>query len=424
MLGLYIVFFSVKILDLPFTKDKLQPGDLVFLGLFFVSLFHLHKIKNWSFSLIDKAVLGWVLAHIITCLYHPTTASIFESIGTLYLSCLYFIINLLWQKKSAKDIEQYFYKYINVSVALVSTVGLIIYILALVGYPTSFVLFLQDYPYFGDLYRLQVWTRQPIMLSSILSVLILFLIPFKNNNHFNKWILAIAIIAVILTVSKSTAIFVACVSSFILISKFKTYLLKSTIIVISAFFIYLFATHFVIINKSEFKKGHVFFFLDKTPTADLGESYLVKTGYLMLKERSTHAFINNPVLGIGSGNLRKYEGYYPNDNYKIINHYDPHSSITGILAEMGIVGFAAFIFLYFSIFKTILSHKISNYSVPTVDFKLKATLLLISIYMLSEAFCADVMNFRHYWLIFAFISVFYRNKIHVNNSKYSNLQQL
>jgi hypothetical protein len=425
LLGLYIIFFSVKILDLPLTKNKLQPGDLIFLVISATTLFHLKKIRFWQLNRIDYAVLFWLIAHLITCLFHPTSASIFELIGTLYLSCLYFIINLLWQNNSVKDIEQFFCKYINISVALISTIGLIIYVLALAGFPTSFVLFLHDYPYFGDLYRLQVWTRQPIMLSSILSVFILFLIPFKNNNYLNKWILVIALVALILTFSKSTAIFVACFSSFILFSKFKTYLLKSTIIIASAFCIYLFATHYVIINKSEFKQGHFFFFLDKTPSADLGESYLLKTGYLMLKERSAYAFINNPIVGIGSGNLTKYKEYYPNENYKIIStdYYDPHSSITGILSEMGIIGFAAFVFLYFSLFKTILSYKISNNSVTNLEFKLKAALLLILIYMLSEAFCADVMNFRHYWIIFAFISVFYRNKIQVNQTVFPNLQQ-
>jgi O-Antigen ligase len=409
LLALYILLFAVKILRFDLTKDKLQIGDFLFLGLCFVCIFHIHKIKNRRLILIDKGVLVWLSAHIITCLIHPTKESILECVGTAYLASLYAIINIFWRDEEPDKIRLYFFRIIGFTVFAFSILGIIGYILAVLGFPSSLVSMFHNYPYFGSVYRLTGWTIQPIMASSILSVFLLFIATDTQKTiPYKKWLIVLGSIALILTLSKSNILFFACLMSVFLLVKGGFYRIFAACSILFVNAAYLFATHFVLINKETYLNGKAFFFLDKQPITAVGDTYLLKTGYAMLKEKGLDAFFNNPIFGIGSGNLNLYSFYPNNKNYAIINKFDPHSSITGVLGEMGLIGFLALIFLFFSFFKTISSYINTKTSIEERFFSYG--LFCILIYMICEGFCADVMNFRHYWLFFAFMGAYYRPK--------------
>jgi O-Antigen ligase len=409
LLILYIFLFQVKLLKLPYTNDKLQIADVIFLSLLFVSFLDIKKIKNWRISIIDKAVFGWILAHIMTCCFNFTRNSALECIGAIYLGLLYFTINFIFLNEPKSVIRRLFLKTIGICILVGSIIGFSGYVLANCGYPTQLVYLFKDYPYFGTVYRLELFSKQPIMVSSIFSVFILFLLTDRNKIVWQKkWVILMGFATLLLTLSKSIVLFIGC--CFIILSFFKSRYIKTFSIfsLVCAFLLYLFATHFVVIDKQDYTKTEIFFFVNKSPLLEFGDSYLLKTGYAMLKEKAAFAFWHNPIVGVGSGNFNNYTTFPFSSNYMLIKNFDPHSSVTGILAEMGLLGFSAFVFLFYALFKTI------AFALKNEEDMLEGYFIYglggILLYMLCEGCCTDVMNFRHYWLIFAFIAAYFREK--------------
>ena len=209
------------------------------------------------------------------------------------------------------------------------------------------------------------------------------------------------------TFTKSVLIASVCALGIFVCKYSKTY--RNLIIFTFPFvlLLFVFATHFVVVNKYVFdnQKETLFHALDKTSTQlSIGNNYIIKTSYAFLKEKGWFVFKQNPLVGIGSGNFNKVS--FESDKSSYRDGYDPHSSITGSLAEMGIIGFSAFLSIFVLAFQRIVLFLKTDLSLS--DRYLLYGFLGIFIFMFCEAIATDVMNFRHFWLIFAFFAAWTR----------------
>ena len=97
-LTIYILAIPLNgFLKLPVLGDKLQLPEIIFLFLSTLTLLKVIKHKSWlkwRVTKIDKALIVYGLALLISCLTHLTRASFFEFLGFIYLVCLYLTINI------------------------------------------------------------------------------------------------------------------------------------------------------------------------------------------------------------------------------------------------------------------------------------------------------------------------------------------
>jgi len=76
-----------------------------------------------------------------------------------------------------------------------------------------------------------------------------------------------------------------------------------------------------------------------------------------------------------------------------IMDYDPHSSVLGILAEFGIIGFILFILSILCLIKML--HRMLKDQNNSMIYPLMAVI----IFFVMESVSNDVVNYRHLWLI-------------------------
>lgn len=415
LIELYIILFSIRILVLPNLEKKLQPGDILFFVIFMTALTQLPSLKKIRFLRFDITVIFWLLTHIITYFFHPTKESLLELIGTIYLVTLYASINILLIDKSKEYIRNLFFRGIGLSAFVLMFFGLVGVLMVALGYPNMFVMECLRFPYFGDIYRMKGLTGHPIMMASInglfLLVLITEFIAIENtkNVFWKKLTLGMLIIGLPFAFAKSIVVTFICSIGIFMNKYIKQYRYTAILVFSTLLIFYTFSTHFVLVKKFVFEnqKDNMFLFLDKAnPLLSVGDNFLIKTGYALLKEKAWYIFTQNPLVGIGAGNINVEPFAIDKPNYAFIKGFDPHSSITGSLAEMGILGFLAFFSIFIIAFREI--YLLLKTNLNSKDLLLLYGFLGIFIFMICEAISTDVMNFRHFWLIFAFFAAWMR----------------
>ena len=180
LLTLYIILFPIKVLVLPYIGNKLQLADGLFLVLLLITVIQLPQIKQIRLLNFDKAIIFWLLAHIITCLFHPTKASVIELVGTTYLVILYGCLNILFISKNKDEIRETFFHGFGLSALLLMFLGFLGTIGISFGYPNICVFKHDNYPYFGTVYRMSGLTTHPVMFASIAGICFLLIVTEFN----------------------------------------------------------------------------------------------------------------------------------------------------------------------------------------------------------------------------------------------------
>ena len=147
-----------------------------------------------------------------------------------------------------------------------------------------------------------------------------------NRKRHTAILIAVCImtLAAIMTFTKS---FVMLVASIIVMLAYYSPILKKMkgIIWVEILSIFLFLSHFSIVSKLNFEQNKYFHALEKTPFAEVGDDYLLRTCYGVLKETNMIAFMRHPLVGLGGGNFTaftrqlKTEGIYPT----YLSDFDP-----------------------------------------------------------------------------------------------------
>jgi O-antigen ligase len=414
LLYLYIIAIPFqKIIWLPIVNNKIQIPEIIFiiLILLFIPKLKWADWKNIKMTTLDKAIMLWLLIGTINLFIFFNVTTFIELSGQFYLFCLYFLIQFIFFNSKPKEIELFFTTAFLLQLALI-IITLFIGLILLTQYINIGVFqIFYSYPYFGNIYRLKVLTNEPVMLVSILSIpfwIITVLMKRKIEMiPIKKWgvILLLILTGLMLsgTFGKSLPFMLA-----ILFIYFITYLKnknKGTIFIkiIASFLILssIFLTH-VIVSKKPFREKEVYGLA--IPFLKIADFYLYKSWYFVQKENAIKEFIEHPYFGCGGGNLLNVINlkYKKTEETILRPAYDPLSTYTGILAEYGILGFLALLFLIFTIYKEVLRLPDSN--------GLKWIFIFSFTYFMLEAISTDIQNFRHLWILLGFFGVTVRSQ--------------
>jgi hypothetical protein len=412
-ISVYILAIPANgLIKLPIIGSKLQLPEMVSLVLFALTFFKVIKHQSWRkwhTTPIDKALIVYGLALTLSCLGHPTLASLFEIMGFLYLVVLYATINF-YLIETGTNIRTLLVKSTQKSAILTATIGFLGLLLLIFGIVTRFVGYYENYPIFGNVYRTKALSSEPIMLISNQSVFTLIALGSALSEKkplFSKQNIAffsLLVVVMLFTYTKSIVMFGA--SAFVMLCM--RYAVFEKIKGIAWGFvltIFLFLSHFSFVSKTDFDQKKYFMGLESRPFKDLGDTYLVRTCYAVLKEADIITFLRYPLTGIGGGNMTNYttelkkENLYPSDFVR----YDPLSTYFGALSELGLIGFAALLFLYVTIgkaWKKICASTLLNEENRRFWLLIGGVLL----FMIAEGFVTDTMNMRHYWVVLACLS--------------------
>lgn len=414
LIAIYLLSISFQtIFSFPFIGNKLQLPEIIFLFTCIFLLLNLKKIPFdlFTFNLLDRALMAYLGVTLITAFFANNIHPFLEFFGLLYLLINYFLIRLFFI-----SIPQRMPSFISKNLI---GMGLIAAFFGLVGLgltyfggenPLGYVY--KNYPYLGDVIRVNGFTSTPNMLASILNVSIIFLLIniFEKRNLRLFSILSILLTAYFFTFAKIIILLFIGVIFLIIqkqqfnLSAFTKFSLR--FIALSFFILYLVGTHFIFvkktdlaleeIKKSAFNTGVV---VGKTASYEI-----IPTSYLTLKQSTYYLGKEHFFTGVGVGNHGIYfkrlkeEGLFP----KHIPNYDPHSTYFGSFAETGIFGLLAILYLTFVLFK------ISRFLLKTSKYnRLVLAVSSCLVIFIMEAISVDAMNFRHLWLLFAILSAVY-----------------
>jgi hypothetical protein len=418
LLCLYIITIPFqKIIWLPLLNSKIQVPEIIFVILILLSIPQIKWAdwKNIKMTTLDKAIMLWLMTGIINLILHFNVTTFIELSGQFYLICLYILIQFIFFRSKAKEIEQFFVKAFSLQLALIIITLFIGLILLTQHINIGVFQIFYSYPYFGDLNRLKVLTNEPVMLVSILSIpfwIIIALMDGKiKTNSIKKrdLILSMVFIGLMLlgTFGKSLPFILA-----ILILYFNTLVKNKKIIFVSLFASFLIIssillTH-IIVTQKPFREKEVYGLA--IPFLKIDNYYLYKSWYFVQKENALKEFIEHPYFGCGGGNLLNVINLKYKKMEETISRpaYDPLSTYTGILAEYGISGFLTLLFLMFTIYKEVVRLPDSN--------GLKWIFICSFSYFMLEAISTDIQNFRHLWILLGFFGVTVRSQQYPGNS--------
>lgn len=407
-LTVYILALPLNgFLKLPFVGNKLQLPEIVFVFLSILAFFKVLKHKSWlkwQTTNVDKALIIYGLALLVSCLGHPTKASFFEVLGFGYLAILYVIINL-YLVESGKDIRAFLVNNTQISGIISALLGILGLVLLGLNHENILVGYYPNYPVFGDIYRLKALATEPIMLNSVLGVFILVsiseILSVEKIRFSLKRALTFTLMGIVMFLTFTKSIVMCGASVLVIIAMRYHCLIEFKKIVWGLLFVvFIFFSHLVFVKKSDFEQNKYCHAIEKKPLTEINNSYLLRTCYGVLKEANSIVFSRYPICGIGGGNFTAYmnqlkkESLYPT----YLTSFDPLSTYFGALSELGLIGFVSLLYLYFVIGST--WEKVCFTDINT-NGSGKFWLLIggVLLFMVAEGFVTDTMNFRHYWLI-------------------------
>ncbi len=399
----------IYLFDWPVVGTKVQLAELFFLLLAGVVLVEYGK-ESWAplqkafFSDFGKTVVGFLLVAFLAVLVHPTRTAVLEHIGLWYLVGSSLLVGMLFF--TTEDFIPFCQRSFIQLGLLLSLSNIVIAILYL-RYPSIVEgqVELKLIAPLGYFPRVQGWMPSTNLLADLLT-LCWFLalaeeIPTKRFRYSG-----LILVGLILTFSKSLVVilpFGVLLSLIYLRVRHRFLLWGARGIVITASFIFVFLSHFLVQPKiSETLRDTLSRQSYLTGKVLLENEHLqiFETTLFRLKQMNVKAYLTHPVVGVGPGNFNLYlkkeqaAGHYPAD----VPVYDPHSTLGGTLAEMGSLGFLALLALMWMIFVKV-KKRLSVHPHLIVYKALAFYFLFITI----QTFTTDVLNFRHLWICIGMI---------------------
>ncbi len=376
------------LLHSPFLGTKLQWTEILFVLLLFLYWFKYKRQARdlWKEKRLIWPVVGYLSVVLFSSLYHFSARPLLELAGLLYLAVSFlFIQELLFKKETSGFLLQKTFIALGV---LLAALNWLIFILLWMDVPGLMHLTEpKKIPYLGDVLRIQAFMPSANLLANLMACS-LFLSLVVKNKFNSLFILS----GIALTYSKSLLIIVP-LAFWILAQRKASKRLQraAALFFLISTILFLFFTHYLpskagTIDSESYVSGEVVWENDYLQ--------LNETTYLKLKELAFQAGSTHPLAGLGPGRFNEFlgsakeTGAYP----ARLPDYDPHSTIWGAFAELGIPGLLALGIFVFSIAHSF--SKTSSDGSPRL-LALNACLLLFAIEMINM----DLLNFRHLWIL-------------------------
>ena len=166
------------VLFLPVFEDRVQPAEIVYalMVLWFLRAFGPVKWnKLWtSYTYFIIPCIAWLAVHLMSFAFEPSLSGLLECAGVVYLVSLLFFFLIYFDGLKKDEFYHFSMHAFRTLGWLMSISGLILYLLSISIWPNEAAQIYENYPYFGDSYRLQGLTTTPAMYLSIITLSIAF----------------------------------------------------------------------------------------------------------------------------------------------------------------------------------------------------------------------------------------------------------
>lgn len=402
---------------LPWLDVKLQPPEVIFLGLAVASaVLWWQRPIRWRFTLADAAVAAWVGANAIALVLskgpHGKEA-IIETLGAAYLAGLYVAVRITATPRLLDGFGSWF----GYSAAIAAALGIAGTAAAWMALPTNLAtVAATPVPYIGHAPRAQAFTAGPQMLASIL----LMAVPlFAGSRMVRGWrrrdiaCVLLLIAGLPATLSKTAlclapalAVMWACAaetrSSTLFMRKRRRVVIAGLLSLWIAV-VMIVGSQVIVTKKSTIATMSAAQLVGGQPLATFewrDESWaLMPSTYAFNWRASLEAIARSWPVGVGPAGQSAFtmtlqrEGTFPWSIWITT----PHSTYLGAVAERGAAGLVALALMLIAAGITI-----RRLLAGPVRFRWEAAAYAgAGTGFLIEALTTDLLNCRHYWLLLA-----------------------
>lgn len=120
----------------------------------------------------------------------------------------------------------------------------------------------------------------------------------------------------------------------------------------------------------------------------------IAEGRVALNRAGMQAFLDSPLIGTGLNNFRYVAQFYDDD----ASFHEPHNLWIQFLAQTGLVGTGAFLFIVVRWF--VLLFRTRSLTVDRIDRLLLAAFIAAFAGVLAQSMVAPLVLHRHYWLLY------------------------
>jgi len=414
LLALYTLSIGlIHFWKLPLFNRRIQLPEIIFITLFSIWIF-LVAVKKLSFprwGKLEFALLLCLLAQIISAAWHNSVTTWLEVAGFIYIM---FIFRVFKDGFSLSSVTWTMISKVLIGAGVIhAALGLSGWVLAYFDIHTGMALEKEiTFPYFNNFPRATAFMISPNLLHNLLAICLL-LFPFSFSqitlSRPQKIIIyALVIVGIMVCISKNSILLIMALMYLWMsqhsLSKFRQSMMIISIFIL--FLVYTVGTHFIVLPKESVPWAHRNEqpFFDTKPAYESNQFVVVPTCYWVLKKTSLAAFIESPLTGVGPGlhndfiKKLKKENQYPLN----LNNYDPHSTFLGALAETGIIGFLALMYLVYHIWKILFRNNTRDVETSPRQASFQACFL----FMALDAINMDILHFRHLWILAALVVIY------------------
>lgn len=389
--ALLLLFLATIGVNWPSLPLNASIADLIFVPLAVAILLAARPRMAWHRS--DLAVIIYLAGALpAIAVSNDRRASAIEFVREIYLAVIYVVIALAARQGFTRTIG----RGLAISGTLLSIIGLVFLALQLTGGPPwppmGEVMAL---PYIGDTLRLRALTPSEAMLACVLTASVPFAIVMCSDRS-RQWCAAAAamIVAAMFTFSHAVAGFAVGV----LFAAWRP-LIRVRILAVAAVAVIVIGLNFA----ATISVRSISDYIDASKYAHSVDSGVMQFGnttigydvmsYARIKQVAWGTFLEHPIAGIGLdrfhvATMRAYqEGRLP----QLYSEIDPHSTLIGRLAESGIIGAAALLYLW--IVWIGMARDCARGSMLGYAAAAGFAGLIVS------SLNADIMNFRFLWVI-------------------------
>jgi len=371
-----------RLLALPFLPPQVQLTELIFpLALWCFRRDIVAQVRR--FPLFTAAAALYLLANFLSALWAGNAGAMLEAGARAYLVVVSYLVLAHLSHYGSRQLLAW-WKWATVIVAGLSTV---VYTLIAVGGmtdPFHLVSYVADYPYLGNLYRLQATAPAYGMYYMLLLPGMWWAYRDWREGGGALWPLLLIILAALLTFGKENLLFPAGVLLYEA-GRGHRWSLPLTLAGLTTIIFLLLGTHYLAERPGH--RPREAGYTAGPPVATIGGYRISETNYTANKRAALLIGARHPGLGVGPGRFSSHtEALVATGDYPAhFGRFDPHSAWTGAFAETGLLGLLGLLALVGSLL----------YYRPG---QLTAVAVVLLLFLVASVF-KDIMNFRGLWVV-------------------------
>jgi hypothetical protein len=415
--GYLLVLPFQRVWVLPWLGLKLQPPEVVFLGLATAAgVMWMRGRVRWRFAFADAAAAAWLVANLLAFAWSSEPRgrdALIETLGAAYLVSLYVAVRLT----ATPHLLDRFGEWFGYSAAVAAALGIAGSLASYAGLPNRLsTVALTPVPYLGHAARAQAFTTGPQMLASILLMAVPLFVAGRMTRGWRRRDRALVLLLVFglgATVSKTGL----CLAAALIVmwasarhtrqgqqprrSRARVWVAVATWLTVA--FVFTLGSHVMVLREAAVLSMSSAQLVGGSPIASFrwdNEAWVVMpTTYFFNKQASLQAIGRSWPAGVGPAGQPAFttklqrEGRFPSTIWLIT----PHSAYLGTVAQLGAAGLAALLLILIAG-----GMAINRLLAGAARLRWEAAAYAgAGAALLIEAISTDLLNCRHYWFLLA-----------------------